>query len=98
LPISPLFPYTTLFRSWQRAIDDVRIRQALAFSLDKAELADALQHGFGGPADTGYPEGLPIRARLDQVIAKYPYDPQRAETLFNQDRKSTRLNSSHVAI
>jgi peptide/nickel transport system substrate-binding protein len=69
---------------WQRAIEDVRVRQALGFSLDKPQLAEALQHGIGGPADTSYPEGLPIRAKVDPVIAKYPYDPRRAETLFNE--------------
>jgi peptide/nickel transport system substrate-binding protein len=68
----------------QRALDDVRVRQALAFSLNKVEIADALQHGFGEAADTGYPKALPIYARLDQVIAKYPYDPRRAEALFNE--------------
>lgn len=68
----------------QRATEDVRVRQALAFLVDKEALAEAKYRGLGGAADTGYPRGLPIRAKLDGVIAKYPYDPRRAETLMNQ--------------
>src|SRR5690606_41541122 len=64
LPLSPLFPYTTLFRS----------RLPSEF------------HAVGGPQ----------RRRLVQLRCWYPPSLDQAATL--RDRKSTRLNSSHVKI
>ncbi|HEY3117303.1 MAG TPA: ABC transporter substrate-binding protein, partial [Chloroflexota bacterium] len=69
---------------WQRALEDVRVRQALGHSLDRTTLAEALQHGFGDPADTGYPRSAAIFPRIDQTIAKYPYDLRRAQELLGQ--------------
>src|SRR5439155_27217129 len=61
-----------------------RARQALAHLLDRDALAEAKQHGFGPATDTAYPPSLPIRAKLDPVISKYPFDLRKAETLLNQ--------------
>jgi peptide/nickel transport system substrate-binding protein len=69
---------------WQPALNDVRVRQALMHSLDRQSLTDALQHGYGGVADTAYPKGDRLYSRMDAAIAHYPYDLRRAEQLFNQ--------------
>src|SRR5437870_8827511 len=64
-PISTLFPYTTLFRSW---LEGLCYRQAaLVTGQTQAIVAD--------------------------IAARFP----RCRT-YHLDRKSTRLNSSHVAI
>src|SRR5207244_13001215 len=77
-PISPLFPYTTLFRSrWPR--DDT--------SSPCAESPRA-------PACSRSWPGLPP-SRPGQGSSPRIYDPQSSE---DQDRKSTRLNSSHQII
>src|SRR5690606_41981775 len=71
-PGSPLFPYTTLFRS-EIGAGGVAEAVALAGVLG----AEALQHGGLGCI------GL---------------SPEAAQLGVEQDRKSTRLNSSHVKI
>src|SRR5689334_24750896 len=65
-PISTLFPYTTLFRSFYRNFGD----SLLDLELDER----MLQWRQGNPGSSG-----PVRPR-------------------RQDRKSTRLNSSHSSI
>src|SRR5690554_7517715 len=72
-PRSTLFPYTTLFRSRNVAVDGLVQEQALALALLRCQ-ADA-----GSDSGRDRPRG--------QRLAVDP-----------QDRKSTRLNSSHVRI
>src|SRR5690606_42079224 len=76
LPISTLFPYTTLFRS------------------DPEELADPVPvarrtRRFGDGADREQPG-------QKSVPGRGPRDRRRPRRI--RDRKSTRLNSSHVKI
>src|SRR5436305_5225048 len=66
-PRSTLFPYTTLFRSYERVTSADDMRAALAGREWDVILSDFTMPGFGA---------LPAKA----------------------DRKSTRLNSSHVRI
>src|SRR5256885_12497654 len=76
-PKSPLFPYTTLFRSNQNALAADHIRQAFE-SADRQTVRDRLH------ITTLY---------YDLVICK------RSRTVWRSaDRKSTRLNSSHLVI
>src|SRR5690349_22865982 len=84
-PSSPLFPYTTLFRSGRSLPRDVRAsRPWLAGTvrtvLDEERLPP-LRHSAEGAGRSRNP---PVRAR------------HRDGTPL--DRKSTRLNSSHVVI
>src|SRR3712207_7658191 len=87
-PRSTLFPYTTLFRSGQqlvRGILDVGQHLAHGVALDDVVHVDA---------------ALLIQADVDRVgVAEQVV--QVAEDLLvgpQQDRKSTRLNSSHANI
>src|SRR5436309_8991174 len=78
-PRSPLFPYTTLFRSVRLSLHplrsrDPRLRQLLLPPRHVPRLS-------ASPALAGEP-GVPARLRLPR----------------GGDRKSTRLNSSHVKI
>src|SRR5207253_8923148 len=90
---SPLFPYTTLFRS-----NDERIRIAHRESVDEAlkELEQYMQARGGGnkPAIT---TGKMIAAQFEHTAARPDHQTGYAAPQL-QDRKSTRLNSSHVAI
>src|SRR5690625_6829000 len=78
-PISPLFPYTTLFRSQVGALG--RAYQVWGDGQQMAEGFDAEDY-FGL-------SGLSV-AELEERGYRVWTPPQ--------DRKSTRLNSSHVAI
>src|SRR3712207_8578703 len=85
-PISTLFPYTTLFRSARRCA--------------RAELGAAAAR-WVDEQTTRYVTTLPPARFLELVEAKIvEADPdaaeQRARTRALEDRKSTRLNSSHA--
>src|SRR5437870_10077099 len=73
-PCSPLFPYTTLFRSFLSPL-----RRAGAGAVPSRRPRG------------GHPRGISIDASRDGP-------PQASSFAPALDRKSTRLNSSHVAI
>src|SRR5690606_39648830 len=74
----------------------IRVRQAMNYGVDRQAIIDAMLLGYGKVADAPMP---------DQVfghhsgLEPYGYDLDRAKALMAEaDRKSTRLNSSHVKI
>src|SRR5699024_12253196 len=88
-PSSTLFPYTTLFRS----------------SIDTSD-SDVKDLDFGVAAGLGYKfdNGFYLQARYNYGITKIIEDADVHNSVFQagigivKDRKSTRLNSSHVSI
>src|SRR5699024_11985725 len=90
-PSSTLLPYTTLFRSPKFALDSDRIRRELEEFLRRDNQLTQLMNRhpkFSSVLSQSY--GTEVRA-LQKRQAKDSY-----EKLL--DRKSTRLNSSHVSI
>lgn len=58
---------------------DLRVRKAIAHSIDRPALVDALVDGLGIPTDN---IGLPTStyySQVQQAAARYPYDPRQAE-------------------
>src|SRR5205807_5754825 len=97
-PHPPRLPYTTLFRS-------VLLRTAAAARLDYAE-DHAVHQALGGAKGAMTARGHPQRCRQRVVHLGrrdcWPYRgrgmiPVRKQTA-RLDRKSTRLNSSHLVI
>src|SRR3712207_8814709 len=89
-PRSTLFPYTTLFRS--QLLEVLVLERGHAVS--KEALADAL---WGEQVPPNYPATLEtyvsvLRQALD------PGGSPRHSVVRTEDRKSTRLNSSHANI
>src|SRR3712207_7800324 len=85
-PRSTLFPYTTLFRSWDEDVDESpRAHQHLGGVV--AVPRHELDHVGGQPGDAG---GVP-QGGDDRLVG--PLGARRPA-----DRKSTRLNSSHANI
>src|SRR5438067_7045381 len=84
---STLFPYTTLFRSVKHRVAGAcgRHEEATVRGICRLEAVDKLRADLVVPL----PDCRPERG-LDAATL-------RAE-LFHRDRKSTRLNSSHVSI
>jgi peptide/nickel transport system substrate-binding protein len=60
---------------------DVRVRRAIAMSIDKAGLVDALLQGFGKPVDS---IGAPPIFGYSPDAPKIPYDPKAARALIVQ--------------
>src|SRR5207253_9940811 len=85
-PGSTLFPYTTLFRS-DRAGDLFRFREFHVAHEPIPRFRGRIVHAVGPDIDHH-------RAGFDH-IAGHELGPAHRD---DQDRKSTRLNSSHVAI
>src|SRR5437899_7969252 len=92
-PRSTLFPYTTLFRSL-RGRPDVELVAAVAHPVlvvERLARVDAQEHVVGGGV------------RLAQVVGVAGGHQRQAEPVGHVDgalgdRKSTRLNSSHLGI
>src|SRR3712207_8094334 len=74
-PRSTLFPYTTLFRSYE------------AFSL-----------GLGDPVPFSAEHGEGLSELFDALLPHLGADEDETEEDDEEDRKSTRLNSSHANI
>jgi peptide/nickel transport system substrate-binding protein len=61
---------------------DVRVRKALAHSVDKQELNSALFEGEGILTESPIPPTSAYFAEVDRVAAKYPYDVRRTAQLM----------------
>lgn len=61
------------------AFKDVRVRQALAYATDKAEIALVSYGGHVDPADDILPEGIP---GWDATFKGIPYDPAKGRALL----------------
>lgn len=59
---------------------DVRVRQALAYALDREAMLSAIQQGFGEV--TNQPFGTGASAYLPELDSYYSYDPAKAKQLL----------------
>src|SRR5437868_10355276 len=86
-----LFPYTTLFRSLKETISNLGNSLEPQSDLEKNGLKIKLANaGFRSEAASAIYQGLRIACLLGFLVP--------AVLIFGLDRKSTRLNSSHVSI
>jgi peptide/nickel transport system substrate-binding protein len=74
---------------------DKRVRQAVALSIDRAQIVATLDRGHARLADSMLPPGHWARAE-DSELAQYPYDPARARALldaagYRADKNGVRL-------
>ncbi len=65
-----------------RAVLDLRIRKALAYTIDRPGMNDALFGGQGFMSDTMFASSMEGFDVIDRTLAKYGYDPRRAEQLM----------------
>src|SRR3712207_7208466 len=92
-PRSTLFPYTTLFRS----VADQDVMQAVAGRVD---LSGSSQREILDRSEIHQGVGHAAHHRVSSFIAKLDHGIARGNEIgvVPQDRKSTRLNSSHANI
>jgi peptide/nickel transport system substrate-binding protein len=67
-----------------RSLLDVRIRKALAHTVDKQILSDVLFEGEGIMTETPVSPNAEYFNQVDAAASKYPYDPRRADQLFTE--------------
>src|SRR5205823_14548935 len=63
---------------------DVRVRRALAHTVDREAINEGLYGCFGIVADTIVYPTVPFADELDRVTVKYPLDGRRAEALMTE--------------
>lgn len=68
------------------ALLDVRVRRAIAHTLDRVALNDGLFDGLGVPTESFVPHTEPMYVELDRLLSKYPFDRRRAEQLMSEAR------------
>jgi len=69
------------FNAGNPPLDDVRVRRALAYATNKAELIKKVTHGVDIPADSDQP---PFLWAHDDHVTHYAYDPRRAAALLDE--------------
>src|SRR5206468_8563451 len=67
-----------------RALLDLRVRQALAASMDREGLNGAVLEGRGAVVDHLISPLVDYYAEIDRAAVKHPYDPRRSEQLMNE--------------
>src|SRR5699024_12245622 len=90
---TPLFPYTTLFRSRDQGVTQQGVTRLGSLHEECSAAGQVDQEGAGvGVLDPG-------RTDLARTVGPGPdADNEHIRVPMQGDRKSTRLNSSHVSI
>jgi peptide/nickel transport system substrate-binding protein len=67
-----------------RALADVRVRRALASTLDRDAVNDGIFEGEAPPAFGPVPPNVDYYAEIERTVVKYPYDPRQAQQLMSE--------------
>jgi len=71
---------TFLINATEKPFDDVRVRQAMAYGINRKAVTDVMTEGLVGPNSQWYPKGfVGYDATLDSI---YPYDVAKAKQLL----------------
>jgi peptide/nickel transport system substrate-binding protein len=78
----PVFSYTYMgFNLKHPWFKDKRVRQAIAYAIDKGEIVDVVLFGLGSPANGPY---VPNTWVYDPNVKKYDYDLKKSKQLLKE--------------
>jgi peptide/nickel transport system substrate-binding protein len=78
----PQFVYTYMgFNLKHPFFKDKRVRQAIAYAIDKSEIVDVILFGLGSPATGPY---VPNTWPYNPNVKEYKYDPEKAKLLLKE--------------
>ncbi|MBV8765605.1 MAG: ABC transporter substrate-binding protein [Hyphomicrobiales bacterium] len=72
----------------RKPLDDVRVRRALAYAIDRKAIIDGAMNGYGTPIGSHY---VPIDPGYIDLTGTYPYDPEKARALLKEAGVATPL-------
>src|SRR5699024_6698384 len=78
----------------ERVTSNKALRQAMAYAIDNNAIATKFYYGLRQNANSHITPNFTEYHNAEQE--GYTFDPERSQQLLAKDRKSTRLNSSHV--
>ncbi|MBA3061151.1 MAG: peptide-binding protein, partial [Nitrospirae bacterium] len=78
----PVFAYTYMgFNLKHPFFQDKRVRQAIAYAIDKSEIIDVVLFGLGSPATGPY---VPNTWPYNPNVKRYEYNPEKAKELLKE--------------
>jgi len=78
--MTPIDRFTDVgFNASVPGLNDVRVRRALAYAIDRRALIDKVMHGVAVEADSLHP---PFSWAYNPGVARYAFDPQRAARML----------------
>ncbi len=72
----------------RKPLDDVRVRRALAYAVDRKAIIDGAMNGYGTPIGSHY---VPIDPGYFDLTGTYSYDPEKAKALLKEAGVATPL-------
>jgi oligopeptide transport system substrate-binding protein len=80
---SQLSTYYYSFNVEQPPFDDVRVRQAIAYAIDRKAITDQIFNGLHRPASSFIPPGMPGHVTAEEAgDAAQTFDPEKAKALL----------------
>jgi peptide/nickel transport system substrate-binding protein len=65
----------------RKPLDDVRVRRALSYAVDRKAIIDGAMNGYGVPIGSHY---VPLDLGYVDLTGVYPYDPEKAKALLKE--------------
>ncbi|MGN6584386.1 MAG: ABC transporter substrate-binding protein [Rhizobiaceae bacterium] len=65
----------------RKPFNDIRVRRALSYAVDRKAVIDGAEYGFGTPIGSHF---APHNPAYEDLTGKYPYDPAKAKELLRE--------------
>jgi peptide/nickel transport system substrate-binding protein len=77
----------------KKPLDDVRVRRAIAYAIDRKAIIDGAQNGYGTPIGSHL---TPTDPGYVDLTAEYPHDPAKSKALLKEAGVATPLQLSLI--